>query len=255
MNITVEVSGSGPALVLVHGWGMNSRVWDSVRESLGQRYQLHLVNLPGHGGSGFDASNTDINAWSEAVLDAVPAAAVWIGWSLGGLVALNAALMKPAAVSSLILLASTPKFVQQRGWRCAMPVSVFDEFYRALSVNVHRTLMRFLSLQIQQSDHGRETLSQLKAGLALLPEAQQGALQAGLALLRDTDLRAQLSALQCPVLWLLGERDTLVPLALKAALEDLHPQASIEIISRAGHAPMLSHPQQSLQLIGEFLSS
>lgn len=79
-------------LVLLHGWGMNTGVWDALPSTLSADYRLHPIELPGHGGAAFSPDWRDLPDWADAVLAQAPEQAVWLGWSLGGLVALQAAL-------------------------------------------------------------------------------------------------------------------------------------------------------------------
>lgn len=81
-----------PNLVLLHGWGMSNAVWSALPARLSERYQLHPIELPGHGDAPFDPGWRDLPDWADAALAQAPEQAVWLGWSLGALVALQAAL-------------------------------------------------------------------------------------------------------------------------------------------------------------------
>ena len=253
MSIRVETVGNGPDLVLIHGWGMNAHVWGFFGLQLARRYRLHRVSLPGHGGSEFNPAEAGLDAWSDRILGAVPAGATWLGWSLGGLVAMNAALRQPGNIRGLLLLASNPRFVRDQDWRSGVARDVFGDFKQMLLEDSHRTLMRFLALQVARDEHSRELLAQLREQMASVPEPDLAALEAGLAILRETDLRARLPDLQCPRLWLLGHRDTLVPRQLRDALQQIDPVSVVKLIPGAGHAPMLSHTEMCMQYVEEFL--
>ena len=92
-------------LVLLHGWGMNSAVWSGFTRRLAERWRLTLIDLPGHGASPY-RGETVLQQWADACLESAPQRAVWLGWSLGGLVALEAALRAtgafPAVVSYMV---------------------------------------------------------------------------------------------------------------------------------------------------------
>jgi pimeloyl-[acyl-carrier protein] methyl ester esterase len=51
MTLCIETVGDGPDLVLLHGWGMDSGIWDGVRDQLSQMFRVHVVDLPGYGAS------------------------------------------------------------------------------------------------------------------------------------------------------------------------------------------------------------
>ena len=90
MSVYVEVSGAGDDLVLVHGWGLHGGLFGALVPALATTHRVHVVDLPGHGRSA--PTEPGLRAWARAVERAVPARAAWLGWSLGALVALRAAL-------------------------------------------------------------------------------------------------------------------------------------------------------------------
>lgn len=252
MSLFQQTTGQGAPLVLLHGWGMNAAVWEPILPVLAERFAVHVIELPGHGGSAV-APTADLRSWAQLCLDAAPPRAQWIGWSLGGQVALQAALMAPARVSRLSLVGTTPRFVQTADWPCAMPQSTFEQFAAALAEDANATVMRFLSLQVKGAEHARETLKQLRAEVEQRPPASQAGLCQGLELLLQTDLRGELAELACPSHWWFGSRDTLVPHTITERLTDWLPATRIDVIDGAGHAPFLSHPKESLKLLLDFL--
>jgi pimeloyl-[acyl-carrier protein] methyl ester esterase len=240
--------GFGPDLVLLHGWGMNAAVWEPLVPGLSERFRLTIIELPGHGDSA-PAASADLSEWAGLCLAVAPASAHWLGWSLGGQIALGAALSAPTRVTGLSLVAATPRFVQEPGWSCAMPVETFEQFAAALNEDPNATLSRFLALQVKGAEHARETLKLLRAELTQRPPASAAGLAQGLELLLRNDLRAELKGLACPSHWLFGSRDTLVPKALQLWLHGHLPGADIQEIPGAGHAPFLSHPYASLDAL------
>jgi pimeloyl-[acyl-carrier protein] methyl ester esterase len=235
----VDVQGEGPDLVMLHGWGMHSGIWTDWARQLGQWFRLHRVDLPGHGDSPCQGQ-CELDDWATAVQEVVPEQAWWLGWSLGGLVSLAAAGTHRRTIRGLTLLATTPRFVASTGWKQAVDAQVFDQFAKQLQVDVDRTLVRFLSLQVKGADHSGETLRRLRSELRKKPQPDSEALSNGLRFLQQADMRHVLAASELPLFWLLGERDTLVP----ADVRHEFPAIQSSIISGAGHAPFLSHPDQ-----------
>ena len=240
-------------IVLLHGWGMHSGVWRASTPPPWGDWTPRFLDLPGHGGAPATPEPPDLWGWTDACLSAAPERAVWLGWSLGGLIALAAALRAPKRVAGLILLTATPRFSQAVDWTPAMPETTLAQFHQALCADPSGVLARFLALQVRGSDSARETLRLLRQILAERPLARPPALSLGLDLLSDGDLRGRLPDIRCPALWLFGSHDSLVPARVAERVETLMPGALTQVIQGAAHAPHLSHPEATAAAIGVFL--
>lgn len=232
---------SAPHLVAVHGWGANALVWERLRPLVQDYFQLTLIELPGHGRSPEVVG--ELTAWSQAVLAAAPAVpALWLGWSLGGLLALHLAEAAPAQVQGVMAIASTPRFIQESTWTAALAPELLASFQQELVQDSDATQRRFLALQCRGSVSERDDRRFLGGAQAEGGRAASSALGQGLHLLATLDLRAMLPRLAKPVHWLLGERDALVPASLAMALPALTPTATVTVVPGAAHAPQVSHP-------------
>ncbi len=242
------MTGARPHLVLLHGWGMNSAAWRPLLPRLEPRFRLTLLELPGHGEAPW--SDGGLEGWAEAALARAPSRAAWLGWSLGGLVMLEAARRAPERVSALVGVAASPCFVQRENWTLAMAPEVLAQFGESLARDPDGTIGRFLALQFHGVEGGRELQRTLRSALSRRPPPLPRALRTGLSLLAESDLRSTLAALEQPRLWILGERDRLVPPALAEALP---PAVRIRRLEGAGHAPFLSHPDAVATAVTELL--
>ena len=253
MSLHVESLGSGEPLLLIHGWGMHRGMWGQVTEQLAQTHRVHLLDLPGYGQSASCAPyelDTLVQQLSSRFQEPLNVA----GWSLGGQLALRWAQLYPAQFKKLILVATTPCFVQQEGWACAMNGDTLQEFAGSLLQNHALTLKKFLALQLRGSENERELLPDLRARLFAHGEPDMAALRGGLNILRDTDLRAGLANITQPTLLIAGERDTLTPSAASEYMAQTLPNVQLQIIKGAAHAPFLSHPKVFMQHLTSFLN-
>ena len=91
-----QSTGRGDDLVLVHGWGMNGAVWHQAVEQLSQHFRVHVVDLPGFGHS-HQLHFETMEELAQQVLHSAPDNAIWLGWSLGGLVATHIAIITQSA--------------------------------------------------------------------------------------------------------------------------------------------------------------
>lgn len=249
----IEVVGHGPSLVLIHGWALHGGVFAPLVERLADRCTLHLVDLPGHGHSRDASTPLELQACVAEILARTPPA-VWLGWSLGGLFAMQAAASSPQ-VKGLALIAATPRFVRGEDWPHAVESSVFLQFGEELRRDYRGTLERFLALDTIGSEHAREELRTLKQTLYARGEPAPQALQQGLRLLEHTDLRDALAGLALPSLWISGRRDRLVPAAGMRDAAALAPWGLHVDIGGGGHAPFLGHADRVAQELADFLST
>jgi pimeloyl-[acyl-carrier protein] methyl ester esterase len=250
----IEQLGAGQDIVMLHGWSMNSAVWRKLAEQLAASYCVHLVDLPGHGASEWHDDALSIEPLLQELSQLLPKQAHWVGWSLGGMIATAYAERFPSRVNKLVLLASNPKFVQDEAWACAMDKEVFTRFADSLDIELEQTIQRFLLLQARGAENSRETIRQLTQQLADKPLPHHDALRAGLELLLSFDVRTQLTALNCPVHFILGDRDTLVPTTMLDEVVRLNQNISTNLIEGAGHAPFISQQNKCHQQITEFFN-
>ncbi len=255
MPLYTHTLGEGSDVVLVHGWGMHSGVWEDVVEGLLDHHRITVLDLPGHGYSRGPEAGRTLNDWATAVLAATPAPAAWIGWSLGGLVAQQALLMAPERVSRLVLVNSTPCFAQRSDWPHGIALPVLRRFAEELRQDYRAVLKRFIALEVHGSEHASAQLKQLKAMLFQHGEPDVAALEEGLAMLETTDLRAEWSRIQCPTLLLMGQRDQLVPAGAGEAMLHRLPDARLHIFPHAGHAPFFSHLPEFVAQLRAFLDA
>jgi len=243
-------SSSQTPIVLLHGWGMNKMIWQPIIQDLPVDIAKRIINLdlPGFG------ENTDYSAgyelkdlanWLNSEL-ADHEAVQLVGWSLGGLVAQQFAMMFPDKVQRLGLVASSPKFMAHEDWLGIKP-DVLAMFAQQLVKDHKLTIERFLAIQAMGSKTARQDIKQLKDLVTSAPEPNLQALSKGLELLEKEDLRSQWSQLQCAVFALFGKLDSLVPIKAAYDMEKLANEEQVNmqitVMEKASHAPFISHPQ------------
>ncbi|APV48433.1 pimeloyl-[acyl-carrier protein] methyl ester esterase [Betaproteobacteria bacterium GR16-43] len=241
MNLYVKSIGAGPDLVLLHGWGLHGGVWSSVIEILAKRFRVHAFDLPGHGYSSFipfggldDAANRLANV--------IPMGTVVCGWSMGGLIAQRLALRHPARVRALALVSTTPCFLVRDDWPHAMKSEILTGFAAGLRTDFNATLKTFVALNALGGASTRETIRRLADEMLSRGVPDPSALDAGLAMLQETDLRTEVRALAQKTVVIHGARDALAPVEAGRWLAANLRSASLVEFEDAAHLPFISHP-------------
>lgn len=230
-------------LVLVPGWAMPSTVFSTLLPLLERRWRVHLAELP-------VADN--LPAMAAAVLDGAPVHAVWLGWSLGGMVAAQAACAQPARVAALVTVATNLRFVAAPDWLPAMAAADFHAFSATVAADPVTALARFQSLIAHGGIAARADQRALRT-LCVAQANDPRSLRRTLRVLADADLRVEIGALTCASLWLYGEQDALVPASVAAGITRCVPQAVARLLPGASHIPFLHAPETVADALDNFL--
>tara|TARA_R110002073_G_scaffold330582_3_gene514499 strand:- start:1345 stop:2103 length:759 start_codon:yes stop_codon:yes gene_type:complete len=242
-NIHVESLGSGPDLVLLHGWAMHSGIWHSIRDQLASRYRLHLMDLPGHGFSPACEPAT-LEHLVEMIAEILPLNCIVCGWSLGGHIAIELALREPLRIKKLVLVSTTPCFVKNQDWQWGMEAMILQQFIENLIKNYTTTINRFLTLQVSGGNDEAAILTQLRENFSQRNQPDDYALQKGLEILLTSDLRERIAGIQQSVLLLHGENDVITHPAAARWMSQQLKYSKLVIFPHCGHAPFLSYPDQ-----------
>jgi pimeloyl-[acyl-carrier protein] methyl ester esterase len=253
-------------IVMLHGWGMNLRVFDRLRAQLAGREpagadaqdpplrETWAIDLPGHGRSPWWPAAATFDAQCASVLASLPSRCVLAGWSMGAMLALQLAATQPARIAALVLLSPTPKFARSDDWPQGMDAEALGHFRSQLAQDWRRILDDFIWLQVRGSRDAEEAGQVLEAALAQHGAPQPGALAAGLDLLETTDLRAITAQATAPALVITGLNDRVTLPAAARWLAVTLPHAQLLEVPRAGHAPFISHHIEVAAAVRTFLT-
>ncbi len=250
--LQIVTRGQGPDLVLVHGWAMHSGIWGGILDSLSSEFRVNLVDLPGHGVNRHVPLSRNLQEVAGQILERVPKA-MWIGWSLGGLVTLAAAILQPQKVQKAVLVGATPSFAKRPDWDCGVDIESCRTFSEALESNPAETAEQFW-LQCFGAPSVAESMRLLGKSSAIDDLPAEEDLHAGLRLLYDNELLAESGACKVPTLFLGGTRDrTILPESFTRAAA-LMPAGDTCLVKGAGHAPFITHRDAFLAIIRGYLN-
>lgn len=234
-------------VVLLHGFTQTRRSWDGVVEALDDRYETITVDAPGHG----DSRDLRLDLPSAAdALKSVTGPATYVGYSMGGRLALHLAVTAPAVVERLVLVSSSPGLgdPHERAERRRRDEQLADEIERD---GVDAFLVRWLALPLfaglpPESAGHQDRRSNTAAGLASsLRLAGTGA---------QEPLWERLGSLTMPVLLVVGEHDVKfrdIATRMAAAI----PRADMDVIAGAGHSVHLEQPAAFITTLRRWLDA
>lgn len=250
-GLYVQTRGRGPTpLVMIHGWAMHGGIMGPLVDVLEDRFTMYIVDLPGHGRS----RDADIPLQPLACARAIAAAtppATWLGWSLGGLIAVTAALALPEQVRAVVSMCSAPCFVRSDDWPHGNDAAMVHKLAADLDADYRATVERFIALEAMGSPDPKAEARRLKEEAFARGEPDPRVLAEGLRVLETTDLRARLPEMACPSLWIAGRRDRIVHPDAMRWCADAARGRFVEI-AHAGHAPFVGHAAAVAEALTHF---
>jgi len=242
VSLSSETKGQGPRLVLAHGFTQNRNCWGHFADNLAADHEVVTVDMAGHGETdpAHDASN--LNRSAELLAEA-GGKATYVGYSMGGRVAIHLALLYPELVDALVLIGATPG-IDDAEARLARIQS--DEVLAAKleSIGLEQFLHRWLSAPLFDG---------LTDETACLSERMTNRVQGLAASLRNTgtgtqeSLWSRLGEIVAPVVVLVGQADTkFCEIGMK--MVDHLPRASMACLP-ATHAVHLEQPVRSAEMV------
>jgi len=247
-ELHAEESGAGPRLVLVHGFAQTRRCWGLVGSELERDHRLVRIDIPGHGRSGPVLAG--LRTGGRLIAD-VGGRATYLGYSLGGRLALHLALANPELVDGLVLLGATPGIEDpaERAARAAADHAAADRLQQeGLEPFLDAWLSQPLFAGLDEANRFREERRENTVdGLAeSLRQAGTGAQDPRWHLLPRLDM---------PVLVTAGQRDEKFSEVAERMAATIGANATLALVPDAGHAAHLENPEGFLSILRPWLAA
>ncbi len=247
--------GRGPIVALLHGWASSSKIWQPCIPFLSEDSQIWCVDLPGHGKNHAVEWDGSVDQALALLAEVLPEQCIVIGWSLGGLLAQLFAHHYPQRVQKLMLIASTPKFVDSQDWLHGMPVKTFTKFVKQFDESPETTIKQFNALQTLHGQSSKQILYALQQAATDNHSKQVGKIRWGLNWLQEIDLRNEQFAESFPVFLFQGENDQVTSIKAVEDMLEIWEQLNLHKVPNAAHLPFISHQDQFIEQFKTMLAA
>ena len=244
LDISYLSEGSGPPILLLHGWGSNQQTFDQLSRDLASKYTVLRLDLPGFGGSQPPKESWTLDAYVdfvESFLDKIktPKLYALIGHSLGGRIAIRAQATHRLSSDKLVLVAShgiaiprSPRLVAYR-----IVAKIGKAFLSIFPARVGEKMRHRLYARAGSTDYMNVTPAMKQTFQNIVSQ----------------DLRSDAARIDTDSLLIYGENDDTTPVAFGRTFAELMPKARLEVVEDAEHYVHTDQPAKVAKLVKEFL--
>lgn len=243
LEINYAVSGEGPCVVLLHGWGANLQTFKSIQDYLSKQFKVYSIDLPGFGESQEPSKAWGVSDYSSFLERFVQhfqiEDPVIMGHSNGGRIAIRYSTQHP--VNKIVLIDSA-------GIKPKRKLQYYIKVY------TYKAAKQILKLPILNKFSDR-ILTFMKGKLGSTDyKSVSGVMQQTMTKLVNEDLKSDLPLIKAPALLIWGENDTATPVSDGQVMEKLIPNAGLVVLKNAGHFSYLDKPRDFILIVDHFLT-
>jgi non-heme chloroperoxidase len=249
-------TGSGRPIVLIHGWGVSTRCWDTTLPTLvAHGNRVVSVDLRCNGKSDKDFDDVKVATLAGDVVAVVDKLGlegpVLNGWSAGGAVVTEAAAKLGGRLGGLVLTgAASPRYTVGDGWEWGGTPEEVKATVDAIRAD-RPTALAGVAAAVCHNDPGPAVISyMLEMFLEAGPMGDDWLLD-----LAVVDQREQLKAISAPAVSMAGRHDAFVPYGGQARAVELLPNATLVTFEESGHAPFLEEGEKYRKALLDFLDA
>jgi sigma-B regulation protein RsbQ len=258
-NVTITGPANGPVVVLAHGFGCDQNLWRLAVPVLAKHYQVVLFDYVGSGGS-------DLAAWSQEQYSSLQGyardvvevceeldleGAVFVGHSVSATVGVLATQMAPERIGALVMVAPSPRYIDDEGYRGGFSAEDIDELLASLDSNYlgwSSAMAPVIMGNPERPELGQELTNSFCA-----TDPDIARVFARTTFLSDS--REDLKSVAVPTLVLECSQDVIAPREVGAFVHAAIPLSRLVTLDATGHCPQLSAPEATTEAILDFLAT
>jgi pimeloyl-[acyl-carrier protein] methyl ester esterase len=249
-------------LVMLHGFGCDSRVFASIGAKLSKDFDVLMVDIPGHGQTKEEFRDFSFSAYTilYALDNYLKEPYSLLGWSMGGQIALEMckqskkrcemgdAKCDHSHIESLILISTTPKFVGSDDFPVGMNKAVFNKFKKGVNEHTESSMDDFYKLIFSNGGDSGKYIDEMKKQMP-----SQKTLSSCMESFEKSDERSVLPKIEVPTLMITGDSDQIVDPKASMFLSQEIKNSTLKVFKGAGHAPHLTREKEVENEIREFI--
>lgn len=256
-NVTITGNPEGRTVVLAHGFGCDQNMWRLTVPALAEEYQVVLFDYVGAGRSELSAFSearySSLEGYAQDVEEICEALdlrdAVFVGHSVSAMIGVLAAARVPERIGALVMVAPSPRYIDDVGYRGGFSAEDIDELLASLDSNYlgwSAAMAPVIMGNAERPELGEELVTSFCA-----TDPEMASVFARTTFLSDS--RAELKSVQVPTLVLESSQDAIAPREVGAFVHQAIPGSALVTLEATGHCPHLSAPEATNQAITTFL--
>ncbi|MFE0810926.1 alpha/beta fold hydrolase [Streptomyces sp. NPDC058848] len=257
-NVTVTGNPSGRAVVLAHGFGCDQNMWRLTVPALVDDYRVVLFDYVGAGRSDLSAFSEDryasLDGYAKDVVEVCEALdlrnAVFVGHSVSAMIGVLAAGMAPERFGALVMVAPSPRYIDDDGYRGGFSAEDIAELLTSLESNYLGWSAAMAPVIMGNAD--RPELGEELKNSFCATDPDMARVFARTTFLSDS--RDDLKAVAVPTLILDCTQDVIAPREVGAFVHQAIPGSKLVTLEATGHCPHLSAPEATNEAITDFLA-
>jgi pimeloyl-ACP methyl ester esterase len=252
-----DLEGRGPAILFIHGWGVDLRIWRQQFKYFSRSYQVLAIDLPGHGKSSWQ--RLSLEDMARDLYEIIHRSGIKklhvVASSFGGLVALKLYALSPAIIASLVFVGSQPKFMRSKDYPYGLTTTETKKLSSQLETDYPLIMHIFFRSLFTTSERESRRFKWIQTFRKADTVPDQKALAELLKVLEREDLRDDFKGVKVPIQFFNGREDYFFPSALAEYLKKLNPGVQFKWFEKSGHFPFLIQPHQFNKILEKFLNS
>ncbi|APY84584.1 sigma factor sigB regulation protein rsbQ [Streptomyces alfalfae] len=256
-NVTVTGNPQGPTIVLAHGFGCDQNMWRLTVPALAEDYRVVMFDYVGSGRSDLSAFSearyATLEGYAQDVVEVGEALdlrdAVFIGHSVSAMIGVLAARAAPERFGALVMVAPSPRYIDDEGYRGGFSAQDIDELLESLDANYlgwSAAMAPVIMGNPERPELGEELTNSFCA-----TDPNMALVFARTTFLSDS--RDDLKSVKIPTLVLECTQDVIAPREVGAFVHQAIPGSQLVTLDATGHCPHLSAPEATNEAITTFL--